>query len=209
MVLRAKGFGKKVDSSSSSSSSKTTNSNSNSIDSNSIDSSSIDSSSSSSSIISDDEISTIDSNNNDNNNDDDANIEKLAKKYGLGNNDNTTTKKKQVSSSSSNNNDDKPFGEDIITKIPLELQGKIDNILIAGVFLSLSWCILCGIGMSAGSLRIVFKDFKLASTIDDLIFNVFDPSFTPSLGIFFFFSITFGLFKYAQIQSSQTTYKEL
>ena len=150
-------------------------------------------------VISDSEISSIDNN-------DDANIEKLAKKYGLGAGSETPKKKKkeQVTSSSG----DKPFGEDVITKIPLELQGKIDNILIAGVFLSLAWCILCGVGMSAGSLKIVFKDFQLANTIDGLIVNVFDPSFTPSIGIFFFFSITFGLFKYAQIQSSQTAYKE-
>jgi hypothetical protein len=42
--------------------------------------------------------------------------------------------------------EDKPFGEDIISKIPGELQSKIDSALITGTFLALSFVVLCGIG---------------------------------------------------------------
>ena len=153
-------------------------------------------------IISDQEISNI------NNNDDnvDVNLEKLAKKYGLGADKDQSPKKKTPVTTSTTG--EKPFGEDVIAKIPLEAQGRIDNILITGVFLSLAWCVLCGVGMSAGALKIVFKDFSLAEELDGLILNLFTPSFTPSILIFFLFSITFGLFKFAQISSSQTVYRE-
>jgi hypothetical protein len=53
------------------------------------------------------------------------------------------------------------------------------------------------------------KDLEVPETFDALIVNVLTPAFTPAFLIFLFFSVTFGLFKFAQISSSQTVYKEV
>lgn len=103
---------------------------------------------------------------------------------------------------------DAPFGESIIAKLDGKTQALFDNILVTCVSISLSFVVLCGIGISAGSLHVVFPDINIPEALDSAIVNFLTPAFTPGLGIFFFFSITFGLFKFAQISSSQTVYRE-
>jgi hypothetical protein len=103
---------------------------------------------------------------------------------------------------------DAPFGEGIIAKLDTATQQKFDNILITGVSISLGFVILCGIGISAGAIEVVFKDITIPDAMDSFITNFLTPAFTPALGVFFFFSITVGLFKFAQISSDQTVYRE-
>lgn len=103
---------------------------------------------------------------------------------------------------------DAPFGEGIIAKLDTATQQKFDSILITGVSISLGFVILCGIGISAGAIEVVFKDITIPDAMDSFITNFLTPAFTPALGVFFFFSITFGLFKFAQISSDQTVYRE-
>ena len=62
--------------------------------------------------------------------------------------------------------------------------------------------------LSAGAIEVVFKDITIPDAMDSFITNFLTPAFTPALGVFFFFSITFGLFKFAQISSDQTVYRE-
>jgi len=104
--------------------------------------------------------------------------------------------------------EDQPFGFSTISKIDPKQQQKLDNVLLTGAFGSLAFVVLCGIGISLGAFNIVFKDFELSPEIDSLIKNILDPAFTPALGVFFFFSITYGLFKFAQLSSEQTVYRE-
>ncbi len=100
------------------------------------------------------------------------------------------------------------FGEAVLAGIPAKLQGQIDNILITTTFFALSLVVLTGVGMSASALEIVFPGFKLDPTVNQLITNVLVPNFTPFFCFFFAVSITLGLFKYAQISSEATVYKE-
>ena len=65
-----------------------------------------------------------------------------------------------------------------------------------------------GIGISYGAFKVVFPTIPIPQTIDDFIIQVLTPSFTPTVVIFFFFSINYGLFKYAQISSVRTVYRE-
>ena len=46
------------------------------------------------------------------------------------------------------------------------------------------------------------------ASLNYVLKDVLTPAFTPSIGIFFLFSITFGLFKFAQISSQATVYTE-
>ena len=62
--------------------------------------------------------------------------------------------------------------------------------------------------MSFGAFKVVFPTVVVPEYLDDLIANILSPSFTLSIGVFFMFSITLGLFKYAQISSSKTVYTE-
>lgn len=103
---------------------------------------------------------------------------------------------------------DSPFGEAVLAGIPLALQAKIDNILVTATFGALAFVVLSGVSISLGALTVVFPNLTIPESIDSLSKNVLSPAFTPSLGIFFFFSITFGLFKFAQISSSGTVYRE-
>lgn len=146
----------------------------------------------------------------------DDDVDALFKKYGI--KDNTTDKKKVISRTKDGKlvtklapkeyDPSRPFGEAVLAGISPQLQLKIDSILVTGTFFALLFVVLCGVGMSAGALQIVFPTIEVSSDIDAVIKNVLTPLFTPSLGIFFFFSITFGLFKFAQISSSQTVYRE-
>lgn len=49
---------------------------------------------------------------------------------------------------------------------------------------------------------------EVSSDVDNIVSNILSPSFTPALGVFLFFSVTYGLFKFAQISNSQTVYRE-
>ena len=135
-----------------------------------------------------------------------AEMQKIFAKYGV-KNDETADFKKQVAARKLAG-EEAPFGESVIANMDSKVQAKTDSILVACVSVSLSFVVLCGIGISAGALHVVFPDITIPTSIDDLIVNVLTPAFTPALGIFFFFSITFGLFKFAQVSSSQTVYRE-
>ena len=101
---------------------------------------------------------------------------------------------KAAKSKKSNAEEERLFGEGILDKVPEKLQLQIDNFLITGTFAALTFVVLCGIGISAGALKIVFPQVEMSRDIDSLITNVLDPFFTPALGVFFFFSITLGVF---------------
>jgi len=135
-----------------------------------------------------------------------AEVQKIFAKYGI-KNDETADFKKQIAARKLAG-EEAPFGESVIANMDSKVQAKTDSILVACVSVSLSFVVLCGIGISAGALHVVFPDITIPTSIDDLIVNVLTPAFTPALGIFFFFSITFGLFKFAQVSSSQTVYRE-
>jgi hypothetical protein len=62
--------------------------------------------------------------------------------------------------------------------------------------------------MSFGAVKVVFPEFGVDSNIDGIIENVLTPAFTPSLLLFFLSSITYGLFKFAQVSSTDTVYRE-
>lgn len=100
------------------------------------------------------------------------------------------------------------FGEKVMANISMKDQAKADQILVTGTFLTLSYVVISGIGMSVTALKVVFPTVEIPSLIETLVTDVLTPSFTPALGVFFFFSITFGLFKFAQVSSSQTLYTE-
>ena len=138
-----------------------------------------------------------------------ADIDRIFKKYGI--NDDGAKGRAQAKVEAEKRaarGEEAPFGESVIAKLDAKTQLKFDKILITGVSLSLGFVILCGIGISAGALHVVFPDITIPKTFDDAITNVLTPAFTPALGVFFFFSISFGLFKFAQISSSQTVYRE-
>lgn len=140
-------------------------------------------------------------------------IDAIFKKYGINDDPNRAAKAKAAAKAAADakgaaSGADAPFGESIIARLTPEMQMKYDNVLVTGVSLSLSFVVLCGVGISAGSLKVVFPDINLPAGLDDVITNFLTPSFTPGLGVFFLFSTSFGLFKFAQISSSQTVYKE-
>jgi len=104
--------------------------------------------------------------------------------------------------------DERPFGQEIMAGIGAKQQETIDKALVTLAFGSLAFCLLCGIGISASAFKVVFPNFEVDSNLDALITNVLDPAFTPALGVFFFFSISYGLWKFAQISSTATVYRE-
>jgi hypothetical protein len=105
--------------------------------------------------------------------------------------------------------EDSPFGAAVLANIPMKTQLQIDNFLITATFSSLAFCVLCGVGISTSAIKVAIPSFSVPQWVDSLVLNVLDPAFTPSFLIFFFFSITFGVFKFAQVSSSQTVYREL
>lgn len=100
------------------------------------------------------------------------------------------------------------FGEKVMANISMQDQAKADQLLVTGTFLTLSYVVISGIGMSVTALKVVFPTIEIPPLIESVVKDVLTPSFTPALGVFFFFSITFGLFKFAQVSSSQTLYTE-
>ena len=133
------------------------------------------------------------------------NADAIFKKYGIKDGDG---QKKAVTKTTEEKTDDAPFGQGVLDKIPAALQAKIDSILVTAVSLALGFVLLSGVGMSAGALTVVFPSIEIPEAADALITNFLTPAFTPALVFFLLCSSTFGLFKFAQISSSQTVYKE-
>lgn len=104
--------------------------------------------------------------------------------------------------------DEEGFGGKVLAKIPLPLQEKIDNMLLWGTSLTLTTVILIGLAASSGALKVVYPDVHIPEAADRFIQDTLIPALTPMSALFLFFSVTFGLFKYAQISSNETTYRE-
>lgn len=104
--------------------------------------------------------------------------------------------------------DERPFGQEIMAGLDAKQQESIDKTLVTLAFGSLAFCIASGLGIATTAIKVVFPDFQLNSNLDALISNVLDPAFTPALGVFFLFSISYGLWKFAQISSTATVYRE-
>jgi hypothetical protein len=137
------------------------------------------------------------------------NADDIFKKYGINTNPKANGAKIKDNKKVGSGKDGEPvFGENVMANIPMATQAQIDNVLVTGTFLALSFVVLSGIGISLGAFKVVFPQVEISPEIDSLIVNILSPSFTPALFIFFAFSITFGLFKYAQVSSSQTVYRE-
>jgi hypothetical protein len=103
---------------------------------------------------------------------------------------------------------DYAFGESVLDKIPTSTQAKIDRALVNLTFFSLSIVVLTGVAISFGAFRVVYPEVSISPDLERVITDILAPAFSPALGVFFFFSITFGLFKFAQVSSSQTVYRE-
>ena len=101
-----------------------------------------------------------------------------------------------------------PFGQGVIEKFDDKTLQGIDNFLITGAFAALAVSILIGVGMSASAFRVVFPQYQFKEEWTDFIENILTPSFAPVIGVFFFFSITYGLLKFAQVSSNDAVYKE-
>jgi hypothetical protein len=72
----------------------------------------------------------------------------IFKKYGISTEDAPKKKKgkKGKEAGKAKRSEDAAFGQDVIAGIPLKLQKQIDEILITGTFIALTFVILCGIG---------------------------------------------------------------
>ena len=104
--------------------------------------------------------------------------------------------------------EDRAFGESVLEKIPAKTQMQIDNILVVITFSALLFVLLSGIGISISATKLVYPSLEINEQLDQIITNFLSPAFTPALGFLLLCSSTFGLFKFAQISSSQTVYKE-
>lgn len=104
--------------------------------------------------------------------------------------------------------ENRPFGEAVLAKIPDSVQERVDGFLITGTFIALFVVVSCGIGISLGAFRVVFPTIVIPPEVENFSMNILDPAFTPSVLVFFAFSITLGVFKYAQISSDRTVYRE-
>ena len=138
-----------------------------------------------------------------------ADADAIFRKYRISNGENLpsikSSKKKALPGAVE---DETPFGREVMANMSFEQQAKLDKLLVSAVFVALSFVILCGIAISFGAFRVVYPDIQISAELDSFITNFLDPAFTPALGVFFLFSITFGLFKFAQISNSQSVYKE-
>ena len=133
-------------------------------------------------------------------------VDAIFRKYGM--DDEVTADKKRAEAQKVEDPLQRPFGSEVMAGIPAKTQLQYENVLMTGAFGSLAFCVLCGIGISLGAFKLVFPDIDVPSQVEELIKNVLDPAFTPSIFIFFFFSITLGIFKFAQISSEATVYRE-
>ena len=133
-------------------------------------------------------------------------VDAIFRKYGM--DDEAAVEAKRKEAAAVIDPEKKPFGQDVMAGLSGKQQQQFESILVTGCFASLLFCVLCGIGISLGAFKIVFPTIEVPESIDFLIKNFLDPAFTPSIGIFFFFSITYGTFKFAQISSEATVYRE-
>ena len=101
-----------------------------------------------------------------------------------------------------------PFGQSVIEKFDAKTLQGIDNFLITGAFVALAASVLIGVGISASAFRVVFPQYEFKEEWTVFIEDVLTPSFAPVIGVFFFFSITYGLLKFAQVSSDDAVYKE-
>ena len=133
-------------------------------------------------------------------------VDAIFRKYGM--DDEAAVEAKRKEAAAVVDPEKKPFGQDVMAGLSGKQQQQYESVLVTGCFVSLAFCVLCGIGISLGAFKIVFPTIEIPDSVDFLIKNFLDPAFTPSIGIFFFFSITFGIFKFAQISSEATVYRE-
>ena len=136
----------------------------------------------------------------------------IFKKYGIKDGESqsvkTAKKKKSLKKGKKDVVEENPFGQSVLAGISADAQLKIDNTLVTCTALSLGFVVLSGISISLGAYTVVFPEVKIPESLDFVVTRFLSPAFTPALFVFFFFSITFGLFKFAQISSDQTVYKE-
>lgn len=130
----------------------------------------------------------------------------IFQKYGIVEQDSDS--KRKTTTVTQSYSEDAPFGQSVISKMSESSQIKIEQTLIALTFLTLSFCVLCGIAISFDAFKIVFPEIEVFSSFDGIITNFLIPAFTPSLGVFLLCSVTFGLFKFAQISSNESVYRE-
>jgi hypothetical protein len=137
-------------------------------------------------------------------------LDTIFKKYGIEENQakNASPKQKAAILSGGEPQAEGPFGAAAMAKLDDKAQGNIDNLLITLTFASLAFCVLCGLAISSSAIEVVFPGYKMDASLDYILKDVLTPAFTPSIGVFFLFSITFGLFKFAQISSQATVYTE-
>ena len=134
----------------------------------------------------------------------------IFKKYGIEENQASeySSGKKEAILSQSEPQPEAPFGAAVMARLSDRAQSNLDSTLITLTFTSLSFCVLCGLAISSSAIEVVFPEFKMDASLNYVLKDVLTPAFTPSIGIFFLFSITFGLFKFAQISSQATVYTE-
>jgi hypothetical protein len=130
-------------------------------------------------------------------------------KYGVETDTNkATSKSKSKAKKPLKGQEELAFGEKVLETIPVKTQILIDNVLVTITFGALLFVVSSGVGISIAALQVVYPTFTINEQLDELIKNFLSPVFTPALIFFLICSSTFGLFKYAQISSSKTVYKE-
>jgi len=149
-----------------------------------------------------------DSSGDDDGDDESRKTELLLKKYNIGQGGDSMKSRNGKTKNNRVNDEESPFGQKVLASIPMKLQRQIDNTLITATFASLLFVVLCGLGISYGAFKLVFPSVVLDPTIDSVIINILSPAFTPAFLVFLLCSVTLGVFKFAQISSDQTVYKE-
>ena len=100
------------------------------------------------------------------------------------------------------------FSLDLINLVPDAAQSAIDRALVLAVGLSLAVFVASGVAITIEAFAVASKQ-TLPPFLDSFIVNIVEPAFTPSVGVFFFFSISLGLFKGAQLSREDANYAEL
>ncbi len=129
-----------------------------------------------------------------------SNQEAIFKKYGVA----TGGARVQDASDGS----EPSFSLDLINLVPDAAQSAIDRALVLAVGLSLAVFVASGVAITIEAFAVASKQ-TLPPFLDSFIVNIVEPAFTPSVGVFFFFSISLGLFKGAQLSREDANYAEL
>uniref|UniRef100_A0A6S9L345 Uncharacterized protein n=1 Tax=Heterosigma akashiwo TaxID=2829 RepID=A0A6S9L345_HETAK len=96
----------------------------------------------------------------------------------------------------------------IIDFIPIPVQNVIENGLIVGLSALLLFFLLGGIGIGASGVAVITNN-PLPEGLERFIADTLEPSFTPTLLVFFVLSSTLGVFKSLQFESrSDVQYRE-